>query len=272
VAITGICAPIALSFALQGLVEASPLQAFAAGAALCSTSLGTTFTVLSTSGLTTTRLGVVLTSAAMMDDVIGLIMVQVISNFGGSAASISAVTVIRPVMVSLAFAVVVPLACRYIIKPTTLWLNSVRQSNPDAFLHRVLSRRGTAFIIHTTLLVGLVTGASYAGTSNLFAAYLAGATISWWDAEVPHISMQPKIETGRNGEDSAEADNVPSSAASQSPPSPNHSAPVTQDGPAAILSGPDLSGSAVYEAYYQQTVERILKPLFFVSLLPLSPL
>lgn len=53
------------------LANATPLQAFAAGAALCSTSLGTTFTVMQTSGLSATRMGVVLTSAAMMDDVVG---------------------------------------------------------------------------------------------------------------------------------------------------------------------------------------------------------
>merc|ERR1712093_57658 len=58
-AITGIGLPMALSFVLQSLSNATPLQAFAAGAALCSTSLGTTFTILSTSGLSSTRLGTV---------------------------------------------------------------------------------------------------------------------------------------------------------------------------------------------------------------------
>ena len=85
VALTGITLPIALSFSLKGLMTSTTnLQAFAAGAALCSTSLGTTFNVLAASGLTTTRLGTVLTTAAMLDDVVGLIMVQVISNLGGS--------------------------------------------------------------------------------------------------------------------------------------------------------------------------------------------
>lgn len=42
VAATGICLPIALSFSLRELTNASQLQAFTAGASLCSTSLGTT--------------------------------------------------------------------------------------------------------------------------------------------------------------------------------------------------------------------------------------
>jgi Kef-type K+ transport system membrane component KefB len=71
VALTGIALPIALSYGLMLFADATPLQAFAAGAALCSISLGTTFAVLQASGLGHTRLGVVLTSAAMMDDVVG---------------------------------------------------------------------------------------------------------------------------------------------------------------------------------------------------------
>src|SRR5688500_14323111 len=122
-----------LSFLLAPLVGASSLQAFAAGAALCSTSLGTTFTLLATSGLSSTRLGVVLTSAAMMDDVVGLIMVQVISNLG-SSSSLAAVTVIRPVFVSLAFATLLPVACRFIVLPITKALASMRAKNPASAL------------------------------------------------------------------------------------------------------------------------------------------
>src|SRR6478735_10368515 len=130
VATTGILIPISISFAVMSMLNATPLQAFAAGAALCSTSLGTTFTILGTSGLSTTRLGVVLTSAAMMDDVVGLIMVQVISNLGGDA--FDAITVVRPIMVSLAFAIVIPIMCRFIVAPATVCLNSYREANPTS--------------------------------------------------------------------------------------------------------------------------------------------
>ena len=71
VALTGVCLPIGMSYILMVLTDATPLQAFAAGASLCSTSLGTTFTIMQASGLTATRIGVVLSSAAMIDDIIG---------------------------------------------------------------------------------------------------------------------------------------------------------------------------------------------------------
>lgn len=107
-----------------GPINATPVQAFGAGAALCSTSLGTTFTVLGASGLASSRLGVVLTSAAMMDDVVGLVMVQVISNLGGD--SFTWVTIVRPILVSIVFAALVPIICLYVVKPLTSVLNSHR--------------------------------------------------------------------------------------------------------------------------------------------------
>ncbi|KAL1637271.1 hypothetical protein SLS58_009362 [Diplodia intermedia] len=258
VAITGISVPIGLSFLLQGLAGATPLQAFAAGAALCSTSLGTTFTVLGTSGLTQSRLGVVLTSAAMMDDVVGLVMVQVISNLGGSSSSFSATTVIRPVFVSLAFAVLIPLACRLIVKPATLFLNKHREANPSGSMQRFLVMRQTGFFIQTAVLLGFVAGGSFAGTSNLFTAYLAGASISWWDTEVPHLPVARSQSTDASHAGTQSSVGMVSS---------NSDSQVTDNGESirSYASG-HICGIAIYQRYYQQAVEKILKPLFFASI------
>lgn len=239
IALTGVAIPIASSFALGSLANATALQSFAAGAALCSTSLGTTFTILGTTGLLKTRLGVVLTSAAMMDDVVGLVMVQVISNLGGATSGFNAATVIRPVFVSLGFALVCPLVCWGVVKPLTLWLSGLREKNRSGVLERVLVKEGIVFCVHTMVLIGLITGATYAGTSNLFAAYLAGAMISWWDSEVPHVSAP-------------------------SPTSEEQEKDGTNTTPAEDI-GSSTSGWAIYERYFQPANDRILKPFFFVS-------
>ncbi|KPM34772.1 hypothetical protein AK830_g11802 [Neonectria ditissima] len=255
VAITGIGLPMALSFLLRYLTDATPLQCFAVGAALCSTSLGTTFTVLGTSGLTKSRLGVVLTSAAMMDDVVGLVMVQIISNLGGSDTSISAVTVLRPLLVSVAFAVFAPLVCVFIAKPITKWLNAKRAKRPSGYLERGLGRGETVFLIHTLILLGCITASSYAGTSNLFAAYIAGTSISWWDSDVPHpvkdtVSVSPPRQ--QVGGDAAKD-------------------PAANDGNTTALARtptttPCFSGVEIYDKYYLEPVNRILRPLFFASI------
>lgn len=221
VAITGISFPMALSFVLQSLVNATPIQAFAAGAALCSTSLGTTFTILNASGLSTTRLGTVLSSAAMMDDVVGLVMVQVISNIGENSDSFRAVTVVRPLAVSFGLAIAVPLACRLVAQPLTSWLSGARKSTPSDILNKLCQATHTAFIVHTLVLAALVTGATYAGTSNLFAAYLAGASVSWWDSEVPHLDSTTRSSSPEPSSSAVENDAASNGMESARPSSRN---------------------------------------------------
>lgn len=275
VAITGISFPMALSFALQSLVNATPIQAFAAGAALCSTSLGTTFTILNASGLSTTRLGTVLSSAAMMDDVVGLVMVQVISNIGETADSFSAVTVVRPLAVSFGLAIAVPLACRLVVQPLTIWLNGARTSSPSGALNKLCQATHAAFIVHTLVLAALVTGATYAGTSNLFAAYLAGASISWWDSEVPHVDSttgaEPSSSPVERGMSASGSESpLPSrdevGASTDRKTTEGETTPKEQNEPATS------SGIAVYHKYYATAVKRILQPFFFVGHFPILPL
>jgi Sodium/hydrogen exchanger family len=257
---------MSLSFVLQSLSNATPLQAFAAGAALCSTSLGTTFTILSTSGLSSTRLGTVLSSAAMMDDVVGLVMVQVISNLGQSKDSFSAVTVARPLAVSLGLAIAVPLVCRFVASPLTGLLNGMRRSSRGGKVDKVCGGTHTAFIIHTLILLGLVTGATYAGTSNLFAAYLAGASVSLWDSEVPHVedvvqSFAPSAS--RQDTSIIAATSSDSSAQDQVAGNPERAEVATSDKVHDFVVA--SSGADVFHSYYKTALHRILKPFFFVS-------
>lgn len=264
VALTGICIPIALSFTLQGIGGASPLQAFAAGAALCSTSLGTTFTILGTTGLTDTRLGVVLTSAAMLDDVVGLVMVQIISNLGASGSGFSSTTVVRPVFVSLGFAIVCPLVCWILVSPTTSMLNKYREKKPDSWVQRLAVLEQTAFVLHTLLLIAMVTASSYAGTSNLFAAYLSGAMVSWWDSEVPHPPVRPEekyVDRSARRDDNAAGRSEPSISATDNKLKAESILDASTSSPAC-----KTSGMAIFHAYYAQPTEKILKPFFFVCI------
>lgn len=244
-----------LSFILMELVSATPLQAFAAGAALSATSLGTTFTILSTTNLITTRLGVVTTSAAMIDDVVGLIMVQIISNLGGSD-SFSVVTVVRPIFVSIGFAAGLFLACRYCFQPVLRHLVGLKEKMPRAMLTAQF-----AFIAHTCVLVGLVAGATYAGTSSLFAAYLAGVIVSWFDG----IVAEPKGQGP--GQQRAAAESPAQEASGHDKQLPRR--PISSSSPIEHQSAEEHSetptGTMVYERYYKEPVNRVFIPLFFVS-------
>ncbi|KAF4554449.1 Hypothetical protein D9617_4g002030 [Elsinoe fawcettii] len=251
VAITGIAAPMGLSFSLMAMLPIGPLQAFAAGAALCATSLGTTFTVLSTSGLSDTKLGVILSSAAMIDDVIGLVMIQVIENLSSATGGgFSATTIVRPVFVSLGLAIVVPLTCRWVVMPTRHVLKASTKGNK---LEGLLATKETAFIAHTLLLIGLSVGAYCAGTSILFAAYLAGAIISWWDS-LPNDKVHQKQPSATTASGSNTLRRSPTSGSSR---------PTAQPSPEGA---PSNSGLAVYHHYYHPAFQRILRPFFFASI------
>lgn len=229
-AATGIAVPIGLSFVLLRLVDGtSRLSAFAAGAALCSTSLGTAFTVLRASGLATTRLGVVLAGAAMLDDVVGLVMVQVIASLGSAGGHVPALTVVRPILVSVALAVAAGVLCRFVVQPLAKPLHRWRAAHPDALAPRLLRQPPTACLLQTSLLLALVVGASYAETSNLFAAYVAGALVSWWDGAVAEPANTGTAENARNGMTST-------------------------------------SGPSVFAHYYAPAAKWILQPFFFASI------
>lgn len=171
VAATGIGLPYALSFVLIPLADATRFQAFAAGTALCSTSLGTTFTVLASSGLVQNRLGVILSTAAMLDDVVGLVLVQVILTYG--TTSINDFDIARPVVAAIGVTVVLFLICRFGI--TTLASAMHKWSNLLRYGEKI------KLAIMILLLVGLVAGSSYAGASTLYACYLSGVVMTWLD-------------------------------------------------------------------------------------------
>ncbi|PYH88931.1 hypothetical protein BO71DRAFT_453760 [Aspergillus ellipticus CBS 707.79] len=254
VALTGIGVPMGLSFILRELVAATPLQAFAAGAALSATSLGTTFTILSTTDLITTRLGIVTTTAAMLDDVIGLVMVQIITNLGGVAADLGPVTVVRPIAVSVGFVVVLFL-CAFGLKPVLKMLLARKEELP---LGAFVSSMQLAFLAQTLFLVGIVAGATYAGASSLFAAYLAGLIVSWVDGVIAEAKGPEPSAPSAGSRSDAHTD-------------PNREQPESRSAAEPSSRPPSLheerpTGEKVYHQYYQEPVNRILLPLFFASI------
>ena len=122
----------------------------------------------------------------------------------------------------------------------------------------------------------MVTGASYAGTSNLFAAYLSGAAISWWDTDVPHIAnetishelqtidilsrISSSTSSMRNGQVQTPPESVDGEADQAQLGSLESFASKSE------VKVDELSGASIYHVYMHEAVETILKPLFFVSM------
>lgn len=172
----GITTPIALCYLILFLgFGYGALETFIVGAALSTTSIGTTFIVISNSAdidLTHTKVGTVLVSAALFDDIIGLIMVSVISNLGGietgGGTSIGWI-VGRPIVASFAIGAVSPLLARYVTGPF------YRQ-----FLEPQVASLGQKALlcIMTLVLSAHIVICAYAGASLLFGAFLAGVFLN----------------------------------------------------------------------------------------------
>lgn len=236
IATVGLLMPIALSFILlvlpfsntAGTTYPSPLAAFSAGASLCSTSLGTTFAILSSANLQRTRVGVVLVGAAMMDDVVGLVMVNIVTALGSGGTKGWAIA--RPIVSSFGLLLVVLSLMAFVIRPIWTWLSASLSGGPRAQTSIISSLRKTSttllhhipglnLILSTLVLIILVTIASFINASVLFAAFIAGGVVNYvWS--------------------------ITNSAESTS----------------------DQSPLKLYQQYYKQLVDFVLVPFFFVSL------
>lgn len=205
----------------------------------------------------------------MMDDVVGLVMVQIVASLGSteSESSLSAATVVRPLLVSAAFAVVLPLTCRYIVRPSMVFLARLRVENETMKSLSPSQSRRVAFLIHTCLLLILVVGAGFAGASVLLAAYLAGTTIAWWDAELVTKS-NPVVTSSEPSREMLEAGTTTPTPVSQEqePDAEGDNSAEANPAPRRIICDETgITGLVMYQHYYFQAVERILKPFFFVS-------
>lgn len=205
-----------------------------------------------------------------MDDVAGLVMVQIISNLGSSSdGSFNAVTIVRPICVAIGFAVGIVLVCGIAVKPAVRKL----QAGKLSLLPKGKDITQVAFVLHMVTLIGFVTGASYAGTSGLFAAYLAGACISWFDDVV--ISFQ-KSSYQTNSSATASCDSrsniemSPRGAISSDRVQLSSQESEASTSSSSINAATEntlrwVSGQQTFGLYCKQPLHFILCPFFFVS-------
>lgn len=181
-AAVGVVIPIALSYLLLFLgFGYGAVETFILGAALSTTSLGTTFAVMASASasvdLSQTKVGAVLVSAAVIDDVTGLVMSSVIHDLGslGEGASLGWL-IGRPILASAAMAILTPLLTKYVFTP--LFRGHV-EHHFAKFDH--ISNMALMILV----LCAFISIAAYAGISILFGAFLAGAFLSYIPSKHP---------------------------------------------------------------------------------------
>ena len=190
-------------------------------------------------------------------------------------------------MVSIGLVLFVILNCRYLVKP----VSSLICGRDSSAVMRIVRKQPdeAALIAHTVVLFVLVAAASYAGTSSLFTAYLAGASISWYDTEVAQRDKVEKIERIEAIQSTTSSSvqqaghnkcNVAGNEKLKSPA--NGTDTGKQLGTLRVAdtlsfqepagqhleterAGSSLSGASIYKKCIQQPVATILKAFFFVN-------
>jgi Kef-type K+ transport system membrane component KefB len=146
------------------------------GVALCSTSLGTTFVVINSASKTVdfsqTRIGTVLISAAILDDVCGLVLVSVIHqlrDIADSGANLGWI-IGRPILASGLMAILTPISVIFVARPLYRLPLATRIIAKANHLANIM--------LMVLVLCAFLAIAAYAGASVLFGAFLAGTFLS----------------------------------------------------------------------------------------------
>ncbi|KAF7865462.1 hypothetical protein EAF04_006437 [Stromatinia cepivora] len=200
----GILMPMALSFSIMGMkfdtVEGSgyptALAAFSAGVSLCSTSLGSTFIILASANLQKTPTGTLIAGAAMLDDILVLVMVKIVTALGQGQSNPWRIA--RPAISSLSLILATFLLVPFLIKPIYKTFHSIfanqKEVNRGTFGKSYDTEKGisrhTGFMLSTLVLILLVTIAACVEGSILLSAFLAGAIVRYmwqsgdWDLDM----------------------------------------------------------------------------------------
>jgi len=164
VAVVGVALPFALGYGVGHALGLGTLPAIVAGAALTATSVGITARVLSDLGMLKSVEGQIVLGAAVIDDVIGLIILAVVTDLvAGQEPSI--LGVLRTTGVAFGFIIVVLVAGRFLIPP----------------LFRLIARSGkeqTIAAMALALAFLLAVLASQVGSALIIGAFAAGLVLA----------------------------------------------------------------------------------------------
>jgi Kef-type K+ transport system membrane component KefB len=162
VAMAGVAVPFGLGYISAIALGLDPIPALVCAAALCATSVGITARVLSELGWLDTNEGRVILGAAVIDDIIGLIILAVVAAVVGGA-SLGVFSVARIAGIAIAFVAVALLVGGRVALPTFRFVERIKSGGAlglfalaFAFLLAFLAQRAGSAMIVGAFAAGLV--------------------------------------------------------------------------------------------------------------------
>jgi Na+:H+ antiporter len=190
VAILGVVVPFILGYYVSMFLFASSIEAMFIGAALVATSVGITARVLEDLGMIHTMEAKVILGAAVVDDILGMIVLTLVSGAALGEFSILAVLVV--VGEALCFVAIVAILGTRIVRYASgkrdirqdktvggSWAihYSTRAFKRDSWFEK-LSQKQAPFVIILIVIFGLSAMASFVGLAAIIGAFFAGLIFS----------------------------------------------------------------------------------------------
>lgn len=177
VAVVGVLVPFFLGWAIMGLFHEPKIESIFVGAAMVATSVGITAQVLAAKGLLQHRASKVILAAAVIDDVLGLIVLAVVSGLARGRVNVT--ELVLTAVAAVAFVLVV-----------AKWGTTTM----ERVIHRVQPRLRAGevqFNLAMIVLFGLAVLAIYAGVAAIIGAFLAGMVLA--------DSLEPRVRQLTHG-------------------------------------------------------------------------
>jgi len=163
VAVLGVLLPLAMGFFYMRAVDHTIVESIFVGAAMVATSVGITARVLADAGVLSTRLARVILGAAVIDDILGMIVLAVVSSL--SAGHIN----------YLSLAIVAGEAVGFSLLVIFFGSRVVGRFQPAVARLRA---RNAAFALSVILCLGLSLASVYIGMAAIIGAFLAGLALA----------------------------------------------------------------------------------------------
>ena len=163
VAILGVLLPFGLGFFYMRVIDHSMIESIFVGAAMVATSVGITARVLADAGVLSTRMARVILGAAVIDDILGMIVLAVVSSLSSGQINY------------LSLAIVAGEAIGFSLLVVFFGSGVVRRFQPAV---AKLRARNAAFALAVLLCLGLSLASAYIGMAAIIGAFLAGLALA----------------------------------------------------------------------------------------------
>jgi Kef-type K+ transport system membrane component KefB len=164
VAVAGVVLPFVMGWGIAILWGEPGVEAIFIGAAMVATSVGITAQVLAAKGLLQARASRIILAAAVVDDVLGLIVLAIVSSMAKGQVN------------WLDLGIVAALAIGFTVLVARFGTRTMQRFVPR--VEKSLNLAEAQFAVALTLLFGLSLLAVYAGVAAIIGAFLAGMALS----------------------------------------------------------------------------------------------